>query len=120
MSVIADDPRTPRVQVADALRTDISSGVYPKGSRLPSVRDLADRFGVSPGTAQAALDLLRQESLIYSAGNRGTFVGTADSAEPEGTDLGTQLAELAKQVQKLADRVTVLERGNASHAINNA
>ena len=120
MTVNADDPRPPRVQVAAQLRTDIENGTYPNGSRLPSIRDLADRFDVAAGTVVAALELLRKERLIFSAGNRGTFVGSGDDADAAESDLGDRVAELEKQLQELSGRVAVLERTDASHAVNDA
>lgn len=115
MAVNPDDPRTPRVQVADALRAGIGDGTYPVGTRLPSVRDLADRFGVAPGTVQLALDALRQEDLVFSAGNRGNFV--RESSEPSaGSDLPAwasglieQVASLKAQVEDLTERVEGVE-----------
>jgi GntR family transcriptional regulator len=107
MAVNRDDPRTPRAQVTDALREGIKGGEYVPGSRLASVRELAKEFGVSSGTMQLALDALRQEGLIFSAGNRGTFVRGAESPDvAEGTP--GQVAELASQVESLAEQVRVL------------
>ena len=40
-------PVTLTQQVAQQIAGDILSGVYPVGTRLPSGRDLAQRFGVS-------------------------------------------------------------------------
>ncbi len=120
MTVSADDPRPPRNQVADILRDEIARGIHPAGKRLPSVRNLAKRFDVSANTAQAAIDLLRQEFLVYSAGNRGTFVGSGDAMDAADTDLSERVTELEKQLQELAGRVAVLERTDASHAVNDA
>ncbi len=120
MTVNVDDPRPPRTQVADILRDEIARGIHPAGKRLPSVRDLAKRFDVSANTAQAAIDLLRQESLIYSAGNRGTFVWSADAADTADAELSERVSELEKQLQELAGRVAELERTGASHAMNDA
>jgi DNA-binding GntR family transcriptional regulator len=107
MAVNPNDPRTPRAQVIDALRAGISDGTYAAGSRLPPVRDLAEHFKVAPGTVQLALDVLRQESLIFSAGNRGNFV--RESAEPNQDDgLSGQVAELAGQVESLTKQVNDL------------
>lgn len=120
MTVTADDPRAPRVQIADALREEIKRGVYVAGTRLPSVRDLAERFDVAAGTVQAALDMLRQESLIFSAGNRGTFVGMADTAEAAEAHLGQRVADLEEQLRALANRVSDLEHSRVPHVANDA
>lgn len=115
VTVTANDPRPPKVQVADVLRSEIANGLYPAGSRLPSVRDLAARFGVAPGTVQAGLLLLQQESLVFSAGNRGTFVQAPDTAQDGGISLSERIDDLASQLRKLTERVASLERGDAVH-----
>jgi DNA-binding GntR family transcriptional regulator len=83
MSINADDPRVPRVQIADILRAEIRN-VRPPASRLPSVRDFATRFGVSTGTAQAAVDILKAEGLVVTHGNRGMFTREAVGQVPGG------------------------------------
>lgn len=110
-----NDPRPPKIQVADTLRSEIIAGVHPTGTRLPSVRDLAVRFGVAPNTVQAALAVLQQESLVRSAGNRGTFVLAPDDAQDGTASLTERIEDLTSQLQKLTERVESLERGNAVH-----
>ncbi|MET8544817.1 GntR family transcriptional regulator [Kitasatospora sp. NPDC004799] len=51
-------------RVADILRTEISSGVFPPGARLPSERDLCDRFDASRNTVRSGLNVLVGEGLI--------------------------------------------------------
>lgn len=120
MTVVADDPRPPSVQVAAILRGQIEDGSLRAGQRMPSIRDLSKQFDVSAGAIQNAIRLLREESLVYSAGNRGTFVRTADDAQDESSNLGRQVARLTDQVRELTDRVTALERSGAVHVSNNA
>ena len=67
------------VQIADRIRADILRGVYPPGSQIPPVRQLAFEAAVNPNTMQRALSALEEEGLIYSKGTVGRFV-TEDSA----------------------------------------
>lgn len=69
-----DDPRAPYQQVAHAIRAEIRSGALAPGDRLPSVTELASKYGVAKMTAQKALGELREEGLIVSWQGRGTFV----------------------------------------------
>jgi len=104
MSVNANDPRPPYVQVADSLRAAIRSGALPPGTRLPSGRDLANRYGVALMTVQKATDVLRSERLVRSHQGRGVFV--ADDAATDENELVALKAGLAA----LAERVSELER----------
>ncbi|MFD7321407.1 GntR family transcriptional regulator [Streptomyces sp. NPDC059875] len=58
-------------QVADALRREIDSGVYPPGSRLPSEADLSSRFDASRNTVRSGLNMLVSEGLISSSQGLG-------------------------------------------------
>jgi GntR family transcriptional regulator len=93
VSVDPTDPRPPYQQVAAHLRTLITQGEIGPDDPLPSVRALADRFGVTTVTVSRALDELRAEGLIDTRPGRGTFlrahrpvirVGAYLTAEPGG------------------------------------
>jgi len=61
-------------QVADDLRAAMVAGRLEPGSRLPSQRQLADRFAVSRATIVSAFDLLRGEGLIEVRRGAGSWV----------------------------------------------
>ena len=56
------------------LRDDIISGAYALGSKIPSKRVCADRFGVSVITVEHAYELLEDEGYIISRERSGYFV----------------------------------------------
>jgi DNA-binding FadR family transcriptional regulator len=59
-------------QVADVLRREITLGIYPAGSDLPSEARLSARFAVSRPSSREALRVLESEGLIRVArGARG-------------------------------------------------
>jgi GntR family transcriptional regulator len=60
-------------QVKDHLAGQIADGWLSQGQRVPSVRELAAEWNVSPGTANRALDALASARLV-TRDNRGTFV----------------------------------------------
>ena len=62
------------LQIVNTLRGNIASGVYPPGSRLPSVRDLALEAGVNPNTMQKALSELERTGLVKSQRTSGRFI----------------------------------------------
>src|SRR5215218_1076829 len=61
-------------QVADALRAEIREGRYRPGDKLPSERELTERFEVSKVTARQAIVQLRGEGLVTSRVGYAVFV----------------------------------------------
>jgi DNA-binding transcriptional MocR family regulator len=57
-----------------ALRDAIRGGELPANSQLPTVRDLAWRLHLTPGTVARAYQLATQEGLLAATVGRGTFV----------------------------------------------
>lgn len=61
-------------QLIEQIELGIISGIYPLGSRLPSVRDMATEASVNPNTMQRALAELENQGLLYSQRTSGRFV----------------------------------------------
>lgn len=61
-------------QLVEKLEIFIVTGVYPPGSKLLSVRELAQISGVNPNTMQRALQELEDHMLVYSKRTSGRFV----------------------------------------------
>ncbi|MFF8394758.1 GntR family transcriptional regulator [Streptomyces sp. NPDC016172] len=74
------DRRPPYQHAADELRRDILQGRIKPGEQMPSIRELQERFGVANMTARGALNVLRDEGLIYTIHGRGSFVADHDAA----------------------------------------
>lgn len=66
-------------QLIEQLQLGIIAGVFPPGSRMPAVRDLASEAAVNPNTMQKALSELERSGLLYTQRTAGRFV-TEDSA----------------------------------------
>ena len=62
------------MQLVDRIRQRIITGYYPPGSRMASVRELADEAGVNPNTMQRALAALEESGIIYAQRTAGRFV----------------------------------------------
>ena len=125
---LEDDSRPPYVQAAEVLRSEIASGRLKPGDKLPSARDLQERYGIASSTVQNALRVLKSEGLIYSVQGRGSFVrqnaATSPDAEPGATvtpraagsgqaggrDEGDAVAELKERVDLLAEQVSTLQQ----------
>ena len=84
MNYIFDNERPIYIQLVELIRIDIVSGKYEKGSKLPSVRELALIMKVNPNTMQKALVELENEKLIYTERTNGKYV-TEDEKKLEKT-----------------------------------
>lgn len=61
-------------QIVDRLSSDIASGIYKPGDKLPSVRDFAIEAAVNPNTMQKALTELERIGLVYSKRTSGRYI----------------------------------------------
>ncbi len=65
----------PYRQIAAWLRARIEAGEFRPGEDpLPSEKDLVDMFGVARDTARRAVAVLRDEGLVETIPQRGTYV----------------------------------------------
>lgn len=81
-------PRTALWQtIADTLRSEIASGHYPPGDRLPSEAQMAARFGVNRHTVRHALSDLAEAGLVRARRGAGVFV----TARPTDYALGPRV-----------------------------
>ena len=67
------------LELYEKLRGEIADGVYPFGSRFPSKRAIADRYGVSLVTAEHSLSLLCDEGYLEARQRSGFFVAFRES-----------------------------------------
>ena len=61
-------------QLIEQIELKIFSGTYPPGSRLPSVRDMAQEASVNPNTMQRALTKLEEDGLILTHRTSGRSI----------------------------------------------
>lgn len=87
------------VQLRGALEFGIATAVLPPGTQLPSVRDMARLFGLSPVTVSGVYVGLREAGLIDSRVGSGSFVADGQGAAPQlqpHRDLHQKIAELIR------------------------
>ena len=60
--------------IAESLRREIIQGNYKPGERLPTVRQLTERWGCTPGTVQRAYQELVRQGLVTTRHGQGTRV----------------------------------------------
>ena len=62
------------LQIAEIIKFRILRGEYPPGTRIPSVRELAQEAAVNPNTMQRALALVKSEGLLITRRTTGRTV----------------------------------------------
>jgi GntR family transcriptional regulator len=120
MTATPEYRRQPSRRIADDLRAAIDGGEFAPGSRLPSERDLAQRYGAARNTAREAIRLLADEGLVVAEHGRGVFVrrqaplirlgNDRYSQKYRDTGLSPFLVECAKQGKTGRFEVLSIER----------
>ncbi len=67
-------PNAPYMRIVAELTSEIGSGRYGPGDRIPSESDLCQRFGVARETARRAVAVLRERGLVETEWGRGSRV----------------------------------------------
>lgn len=105
------------VQLRGLVEYGIACGELPPGTRLPSVRELAEAGGVAPMTVSGVYAELRDAGLIATRPGAGTFV-----AEPTADAAGTRdaMRRLERRVDGLIFHATSmnLEAGDIVAIVN--
>ena len=107
-----DSNRSIYSQLVEVILRRIVTGVYPAGSRLDSVRDLASEAGVNPNTMQRALMELERTGMITTQRTSGKYVTDnqemidkvrEDIAENSVARLLTELATLGFEKEEIIE-----------------
>ncbi|MDX1994209.1 MAG: PLP-dependent aminotransferase family protein [bacterium] len=80
LQINREDSRPLYHQIASQIKNQISLGKLPPGTRLPSVRQVAQKLGVTRLTVHNAYAELQADGWIESTVGRGTFV--SETAQP--------------------------------------
>jgi DNA-binding GntR family transcriptional regulator len=100
----------PYQRIVRDVKDQVRLGRLKGNDKLPSTRELADHYGVAPGTVQRALAELRTEGVVYSHQGRGSFV--RESALDAVADPTSQaIKRLEEAVAELTERLERLEAG---------
>ena len=95
---IHHDAETPPFEQARSqIAGRIASGALPSGTRLPTVRLLAEKIGVAVNTAARVYKELEADGLVVTEGRRGTFVAS--------TSVGADMDELTAAYVRTARRL---------------
>ena len=111
-SLIALDPASaapPFEQVRSQVMDAVSSGALVAGSRMPTVRRLADDLGLAPGTVARAYRELEASGFIETRGRNGSFVSPqGDAAVQQAQRSATAFAEQIRSLNLDVDQALAL------------
>jgi DNA-binding transcriptional regulator YhcF (GntR family) len=99
LTLDANSPVPPFEQLRVQLIAQITSGTVLAGTRLPTVRGLAEELNIAPNTVLRAYRELEADGFLESRGRNGTYVNAQG-------DVAEQQAQLAARAY--ADRVQQL------------
>lgn len=71
------DPNAPKplyIQLKEVIRQAIGSGIWKPDTKIPSERELCDRYNVSRITVRQAIAEAEKDGLLYKIQGKGTFV----------------------------------------------
>lgn len=91
-------------QIVDGLRLQIASGDLPIGSKLPSVRGLAQQLTINPNTVAKAYNELTSQGLLEARSGLGVFVAKPKqkySQEEQQTQLNNAVQSFVNEVAYL-------------------
>ena len=71
------------LQLAAILRGQIERGEIPPRRPLPSINRLAQEYGIARGSAEKAVQVLRDEGLVRTVIGRGVYVVPQDASGPQ-------------------------------------
>lgn len=100
MAWTLDSDRPIFLQIVERIQTDIVSGRYQPGDKLPSVRDLAAEASVNPNTMQKAFAELERTGLVYSRRTSGRFI-TEDLTMVEKTKQNLASMQIREFLEKM-------------------
>jgi GntR family transcriptional regulator len=72
-------PVPPYRQIAEIIRRRIGAGEYRPDTRIPTESEIVGEFEVARSTTRRAVAVLRDEGLVYTVPNRGSYVARPSS-----------------------------------------
>jgi DNA-binding transcriptional regulator YhcF (GntR family) len=102
-------------QLRQQLLEQILGGELAHGSKLPTVRGLADELGLAPNTVAKVYRELEQGGAIETRGRNGTFVAwSPDAAERRIEQAAAALVVAARELGVPPERVVAIVKAAAS------
>ncbi|MEE1752464.1 GntR family transcriptional regulator [Streptomyces sp. SP18CS02] len=113
IAIDADSATAPYEQLRSQISAQARSGRLPVGSKLPTVRGLAQELGLAANTIAKAYRALEADGVIETRGRNGTFVAAAGDAAAR--QAAKAAAAYATEAQRLG-----LSQADARSAVEDA
>ncbi|MFJ7912617.1 GntR family transcriptional regulator [Kitasatospora sp. NPDC096204] len=104
---MTDPHAQPYQRIVQDVFDQLRLGRLKPGDKLGTTRELADYYGVAPGTVQRALAELRAAEVIYSHQGKGSFVRQVSPSRPS---TSPEFKELQAQISALTARLERVEK----------
>jgi DNA-binding transcriptional regulator YhcF (GntR family) len=96
--VDADSAVPPYEQVRSQLAAAARSGALPAGTRLPTVRKLAEDLGLAANTVARAYKELEADSVVETRGRHGTFVAATTDAHHDAAEAAAAYVQRVRRL----------------------
>lgn len=101
----------PYEQVRAGLAERINNGTLPVGTKLPTVRKLAEDLGIAPNTIARAYRELEEAALVETRGRAGTYVSSAgDQTRQRAREAASQYAATTRALGLADDEALAIAR----------
>lgn len=94
------------VTIAQAIKDDIFAGIYEQSQKLPSEKELGQKYGVSKMTIRKTISLLIDNGVIFAKPKSGYYINTIDEIKSFNSLVGGSLHFMNKDADI---RTVVLE-----------
>jgi DNA-binding transcriptional regulator YhcF (GntR family) len=99
----------PYEQIRTQIAQQVASGELPPGTKLPTVRSLAETLGIAPNTVARAYRELEHSGVVSTRGRNGTVVN-GDGSERAAKAAATTYAEAMRALGVRQDEALELVR----------
>lgn len=103
VTIDSERPEGAAVQLHDAVAKAVGDGVLVPGTRLPSVRALAEQLGIATNTVAKAFKSLEAAGIVSTHGRHGTRVESSSRALGQAQGAARAFAEHARAAGLNAD-----------------